>query len=75
MGSAIYLLSAILVFGAELPAESTGVLKERIAQSTERLPAPVLPVMTGSETKVRVLTASDQTSANPGAARTQRWIF
>lgn len=80
MGSALYLLSAILVMGNGTPdgalADAHAGLQDRIAQTSARLPAPELPVMTDSEPKVRVLTASDQKSANVnGTTRAQRWTF
>lgn len=86
MGSALYLLSAILVMGNGLPGElpngSAAVapvvapLQTGIAQTSVRLPAPMLPVMTDSKPKVRVLTASDQKpTQHHGATQTQRWTF
>jgi hypothetical protein len=81
MGSALYLLSAILVMGDGTPdtsvADARANIEARIAQSSARIPAPVLPAMPDSEPKVRVLTASDQKSPhlNQSNSRVQRWTF
>ena len=89
MGSAIYLLSALLVMGDDTPSQviSTNApaaasitlqaeLQDRIAKSNARLPTPKLPVMTGSQPKVRVLTASEQKpAALRPETRVQRWTF
>lgn len=79
MGSALYLLSALLVMGegtTDTPlAEARASFEERVAHSSARLPAPVLPAMPDTEPKVRVLTASDQKSANLNRNPVQRWTF
>lgn len=89
MGSAIYLLSALLVMGdgtqpAGVQTDGPGAafgsvqseLQDQIAKSNARLPTPKLPVMTGSQPKVRVLTASEQKpAALRPETRVQRWTF
>lgn len=78
MNSAIFLLgAAVLVltngngatFSADTPAATS------IAQSSARLPFPELPVMTGSQPEIRILTASEQKPIQRYATKTQRWVF